>query len=595
MDQLKEFLRQVVKYRFWISVVTATLFAGGAYVLGSGPIQKKTTDETTKITSAAKEVQQYASPTVPTPAYKPIVEEKTVVLTKDVDTAWKELYDRQAPLLTWPEPVAERFKKWGRQWPTEAADGAVQIAIIDYTEAYQKYVDEVFKTFHPFDYDTGEGIVASPPSAVLLRSSVFDLNKQAPKLGEVWASQERLWAQRTVLEVVANVNRNATDWDSARLKEIKVLEVGNASAQDQRSIAKGDELTAPEAIKAPNEPEEEEVPAGGMGGGSMMAMASMMGGGMGGRGAGASQGPEDVMFLTPEGGATQYKILPIMMTVLIDQDHVQDLLVELENSPMAIEVMDFELRRPESRVVKPEKGVAPMGYSGGMMGGMMGSMMGRGGMRSGPMGYGGMSSMMSSMMARGGGMRGGPGGDSMGGMSSMMSSMMGGAGGAAVAEKKGTDQRSVDRAKERQEAEKAIESIKGTSLFDPYFNILELTVYGRARFYNQPPADIEAPASPGDADAPTTATGDEPAKGEAAKAEAPKADSADAEAPKTETPKAESPVMTPKAEAPKAETPKAESPDVAPKAETPKTETPKAAPADAKAAPPDAKAEAPKS
>ena len=35
------------------------------------------------------------------------------------------------------------------------------------------------------------------------------------------------------------------------------------------------------------------------------------------------------------------------MTVLIDQDHVQDFLIELENSPMSIQVKDFELQRPD--------------------------------------------------------------------------------------------------------------------------------------------------------------------------------------------------------------------------------------------------------
>ena len=84
------------------------------------------------------------------------------------------------------------------------------------------------------------------------------------------------------------------------------------------------------------------------------------------------------------------------MTVLIDQDHVQDLLVELENSPMSIEVKDFELQRPTTRVVKPEKGTAPAGgYGGGMMGeSMMGSMMGGRGMT----GYGGMMGQMQNQM-----------------------------------------------------------------------------------------------------------------------------------------------------------------------------------------------------
>ena len=62
-------------------------------------------------------------------------------------------------------------------------------------------------------------------------------------------------------------------------------------------------------------------------------------------------------------------------------------LVELENSPMSIEVKDFELQRPTSRVTKPEKGnrVRQVGMMGGMMGGDDGSDDGHGRMRHGGM------------------------------------------------------------------------------------------------------------------------------------------------------------------------------------------------------------------
>ncbi len=35
MEQAKEFLRQVIKYRFWISISVAALFATIAYFVGS--------------------------------------------------------------------------------------------------------------------------------------------------------------------------------------------------------------------------------------------------------------------------------------------------------------------------------------------------------------------------------------------------------------------------------------------------------------------------------------------------------------------------------------------------------------------------------
>ncbi len=90
----------------------------------------------------------------------------------------------------------------------------------------------------------------------------------------------------------------------------------------------------------------------------------MMGGG------GGCQADAESVYYVKAGNAQQYRILPVQMTVLIDQDHVQDFLVELENSPMSIQVKDFELQRPTARVVKPEKGIAPGEGFGGMGMGM---------------------------------------------------------------------------------------------------------------------------------------------------------------------------------------------------------------------------------
>ncbi len=180
MEQAKEFLRQVIKYRFWISISVAALFATIAYFVGSGPVREAAAKEAVAIKAAEGEVKKYNSRAIPNAQYKPIVEEKTAVLTTDVNAAWKTLYDRQAPLLTWPVAVQERFKKWGRQWPEEEDKGRVLFAIVDYMEAYPEYVNMVYKTFKPFDYETGEGIVVAAPKEALLRPAVF-LTGKAPR------------------------------------------------------------------------------------------------------------------------------------------------------------------------------------------------------------------------------------------------------------------------------------------------------------------------------------------------------------------------------------------------------------------------------
>jgi len=77
---------------------------------------------------------------------------------------------------------------------------------------------------------------------------------------------------------------------------------------------------------------------------------------------------------------------------------------------------------------------------------------------------------------------GGPGG--MGGPGMM--------GGAAAPQRKGVDARTKDRAKDAAAAVKAVKSATTSSLHDPYFYIVEVKIYGQARFFNPPP--VEAPA-----------------------------------------------------------------------------------------------------
>jgi hypothetical protein len=523
MEQVKEFLRQVIKYRFWISIGVAALFALIAYAVGSGPVRAKAADEEKKITAALTEVKQYISPTIPTADYKPIVEEKTQILGNDVNTAWKTLYNRQAPLLTWPETVQERYRKWGRQWPKDEDPGRVNLAMVDYIEAYKDYVAMVYKTFKPFDYESGQGIVAAPPQDALLRPAVFQV-EHLPNLGKIWSAQERLWMQRTVLEVVAQVNKNAKNWDEAIIKQIEALEVGNPRAQDQRSIAKGEQLEPAPDIFAPGEEEAAQAAASAGSSSNMTSGASAMagqmmgmmggmkgregGGGMMGMGMGmggsemAGKDAETVYYVKYDNDKGQYKILPILITVLIDQDRIQDFLVELENSPMSIQVMDIELNRPEARVTKPEKGdVVAGGLGAGMMGGMAGMMarmrggdsMGMAmGMGRGMTGYGGMMGAMQSQMAMAARMGGG---------------RMGEMGMGTTPTRKGKDVRNVDRAKTRKEKDKAIEQVKGPTLFDPHFDIVQVTVYGQARFFNPPTVDEQAQPSLGDSATAAAASG----------------------------------------------------------------------------------------
>ena len=197
----------------------------------------------------------------------------------------------------------------------------IELAKVDYIYAYPAYVNMVYKTFNPFNYETGEGVVAAPPENALLLPVAFDL-EHLPDLGKIWAAQERLWIQRTVLEVIAEVNKNAKKWDDAIIRQIVSLEVGSPDTQDQRSLAKSETLEESKAIYAPGEEPaadgaagaEPSGPKGMTAGGDRRAAGmggGMMAGGMGGggMGVGASGAPESVFYVKSD--SDKYKILPL--------------------------------------------------------------------------------------------------------------------------------------------------------------------------------------------------------------------------------------------------------------------------------------------
>src|SRR4051812_5183323 len=110
MDQLKDILKQAIKNRFWIVVGISALLPIIAYAAGPGPTRVRAAADSAAIKGAGADVRNYAGGVVPNGQYKPIVEAKTTDLVKDVNASWKKLYERQAPLLTWPEIVEERFR-----------------------------------------------------------------------------------------------------------------------------------------------------------------------------------------------------------------------------------------------------------------------------------------------------------------------------------------------------------------------------------------------------------------------------------------------------------------------------------------------------
>lgn len=558
MDQLKVFLKQCVKYRFWIACVVSLLLPIIGYFAGSGTIVGETTKREGEINGAKKDIVKYKTPGIVNNQYQPLASTKKEALIQDVDATWRKLHASQESLLKWPPEVQDRFRKWGRKYPTDVDRNQVQSTIIDYTVSYPEFVEKIYTIFKPFNFDDGSGIVVAPDSKALLAPAVFSQDSP-PDLTKIWAEQERLWVVTALLDVVAKVNDSvgAKDWDSAIVKQINSLEVGSPTDQDQRSIAKGETLVPADVLADPAAPPAAApaaTPTGPTGAAPNLS------------GAGGGATSHEVFYLKTD--SQQYKILPIKMTVLVDQTKLENYLVGLENSPMAIEVNEVEIAKPLNPVAKPAYGERSEFNSGMPGSGSRGENLGAAAGRRPPAGPGRMPGYPGGTSAMGGGgATGSRPGSALGGL---------GVGGPGSTAKKGgvdirgTNQAEIRREKEKREKEAA--SKKGeTKKIDQYYNVIEVTVYGRARFYLAPPPAPEPPPSTAATPAPNPAP--DATKAEPAPAPAPAQPAPPAEAAKKDE--------APKAEDAKPEPPKAEpapAKDEAPKAEPPKPEAPKAEP-----------------
>ena len=558
MDQLKDLLKQCVKYRFWIAVVISLLLPAIGYFAGVGTIKAETTKQEAAIKSAQGDIGKFKVPGIVNAQYQPLAATKKEALVEDVDATWRKLFAVQEPLLKWPPEVEERFRKWGRKYPTEVDRNQVQSTLIDYAVAYPEFVSKIYKVFNPFNFDDGSGIVVAPDRKVLLGEETYSQDTP-PELSKVWAEQERLWVVTALLDVIAKVNDSvgAKDWSDAIIKQINLLEVGSPTDQDQKSIAQGVQLVAADVLSPDGAtaavPSAAAVPVTASGPQGMEQM--MSGGSMGGSLGGASKTNEVMYFAT---NSPKFKALPIKITVLLDQARLQNFLVGLENSPMAIQVHEVEIAKPLTPVAKPAYGERSQ-FNSGM--GMMGRQMG--GDESAMGGRPGMTSMS------GGRGRSGIGQGNGASSGEQMAGMMGGGRGnpgTSAASKKGIDNRTVDAAAERKKREKkekdAAKAKTDTKKIDQYFNVIEVTVYGQARFYLAPPLPPQA--------APSNSTATEPLANPA-----PAPASVTPPPPTTESSKKDE---TPKVEAstPAATTVNPPAPDAS--AATPKTETTPAKP-----------------
>ena len=451
MDKLKIFLAAAKKYQFWVFCGVMLLTSLGCWWWASGALAKSYGKRATEIDGdfTGAVVQSGA----PNEGVIAKVKQQDDELKLKVYSAWETLYNEQKKNNPFPTKVlGEDFKNKfeSLQLPKDQLDDYYLERYQNFIKTYLPTLETMIKVRHEVGGPEGAPASGAPSNVRPPRSGGgtgirgagagmrpgmnmggprgglgglgadsdkeytgivdwddcehvkgrFDWGDRTPTTLEVVLAQEDLWVYEALLRVIQKVNAAATSQANAPVKRIEALEIGkdsvNAWDQTRRSVFS--------AAKASS------LMPGAMGQGGERPRA---GGELGGRSTNSGeQSLVESRYLDEKGQPLpaseseypyakhpfrEYKMMPIRMSLWMDQRRVPMLLVECANSNMPIDVRRFRILKTPVPPLEPANSTTgsagPARPSGREMGGMgmmgMGGPPTSGGMRGGPADAGG--------------------------------------------------------------------------------------------------------------------------------------------------------------------------------------------------------------
>jgi hypothetical protein len=354
MDQLKNILKPVLKYHFWLLCVVAIIASMVGWFMARKSLTNAYNQKKTNILgkfSSLSNLNTQEDP--PNDEWKTGISKLNEEQKKSVAAAWNTVYDEQKKVLQWPEDLlgAEFVKAINEHPPNWQISPPKLLAI--YQEKVKDAFPRLLKIIDAAASDpkiqatlaTEEKPGAEPHEYTITwaganQKQVLESLEWAnpPSSTEVRRAQEDLWVYTALFTIIHAVN--AEKRYNAPVKNIASVLIGREAADVyEEGMRPGHILSlrgadAPAGGTPPSDP------------GAAQPAAVPEGGDPA-----AAKNPLDGRYVDASGkrmpGATaaavQFKRMPIFMRLTIDQREIPKLLTECANSPLPVEVRQLRI------------------------------------------------------------------------------------------------------------------------------------------------------------------------------------------------------------------------------------------------------------
>ena len=378
MDQLKVLLAVLKKQHFWVLSGLVLIVGLTGWAMATSTLSTEYKKSRNTIESTFKDLEQLRAQERENQEWINGIQKETVKLKAKIKAAWEEVYAEQRDkVLRWPDvlgdeflrivpqlPVGEDFPvdQRERYWNYAREEFPRLLAIVD-ARSYLDKTEIVVKRpgmqgRQPGGRPADEADV--PPRDYIVRWAKADQESidtrldwtATPTTQEVRQTQEDLWVYQSLLTIIKHLNDRANGHHNAKVKEIRSLLIGHDAALRFQEVAAEERLDHPDAPGSkPGPPGMSGMP--GMAGAARPRMPMPQAGGMGMPGSPqvTMKANDDGRYLDDKGlplpagsaGSPEFKRMPIVMRLLIDEREISRLLVESANSPLPVEVRQLRV------------------------------------------------------------------------------------------------------------------------------------------------------------------------------------------------------------------------------------------------------------